>query len=126
MSKEEKTGKHRCDIEMGNVYGNAQMIIQDNSEDSVYANAESKLDNRTNTGKVYIPKKNKDGLIYADLELDPSPSGKKFVIRGLENKTNYAIIDLNVKVDPLPSDDDDDEVKENKTDEDTNQKDSVE
>lgn len=71
----------------------------------------------------YFPQ-NKDGLIYADLDLDPSPSGKRFVIRGIENRTNYAMIDLNVKVDPLPSDDEDDENAAKKTD--TDYKDTIE
>ena len=42
--------------------------------------------------------------MYADLELSPGPSGKRFVIRGLENRNNYAIIDLTKTAEPLPSD----------------------
>lgn len=57
-------------------------------------------------------KKNKDGLIYADLDLKPNPSGRRFVIRGIENRNNYAILDLTKTAEPLPSDDSDDE-KEN-------------
>lgn len=50
---------------------------------------------------------NKDGLIYADLDL--APSGKRFVIRGIENRNNYAIIDLTKTAVPLSSDEEDDE-----------------
>lgn len=39
----------------------------------------------------------------------PGPSGKKFVIRGLENRTNYAVIDLSIKADPLSSESEDDD-----------------
>lgn len=60
----------------------------------------------------YLMLQNKDGLIYADLDLVPGPNGRKFVIRGIENKTNYAMIDLSIKVDPLPSDDDEEENKD--------------
>ena len=41
--------------------------------------------------------------MYADLELSPGPSGKRLVIRGLENKNNYALIDLTKTAEPLPS-----------------------
>ena len=42
--------------------------------------------------------------MYADLELSPGPSGKRFAIRGVENRNNYAIIDLTRTAEPLPSD----------------------
>ena len=42
--------------------------------------------------------------MYIDLELSPGPSGKQFVIRGLENRNSYAIIDLTKTAEPLPSD----------------------
>jgi hypothetical protein len=42
--------------------------------------------------------------VYADLELSPGSSGKRFVIRGLENRNNYAIIDLTKTAEPLHSD----------------------
>ena len=41
--------------------------------------------------------------MYADLELSPGPSGKQFAIRGVENRNNYAIIDLTKTAEPLPS-----------------------
>lgn len=50
---------------------------------------------------------NKDGLHYADLVFSKSTSGPKFVIRGLENRTIYAVIDTTQKRDPLPDSDDD-------------------
>lgn len=49
------------------------------------------------------------------MDLAPCAGGKKFVIRGLENRNNYAIIDLTKTAEPLPSDEDDD--VENKSDE---------
>jgi hypothetical protein len=52
-------------------------------------------------------------LIYADLDLAPGPSGSRFVIRGIENRNNYAIIDLTKTAEPLPSDDEEDEKHEN-------------
>lgn len=50
---------------------------------------------------------NKYGLVYADLDLAPGSSGSRFVIRGIENRNNYAIIDLTKTAEPLPSDDED-------------------
>ena len=50
--------------------------------------------------------------MYADLELSPGPSGKRFVIRGLENRNNYAIIDLTKTPEPLPSDSESENEKE--------------
>ena len=50
---------------------------------------------------------NKYELVYADLDFVPGPSGNRFVIRGIENRNNYAIIDLTKTVEPLPSDDED-------------------
>ena len=55
---------------------------------------------------------NKDGLVYADLDLVPGPSGSEFVIRGIENRNNYAIIDLTETAEPLPSNHDEDEKHE--------------
>ena len=52
-------------------------------------------------------------MIYADLDLAPGPSGSRFVIRGIEKRNNYAIIDLTKTAEPLPSDDDVDEKIEN-------------
>jgi hypothetical protein len=48
-------------------------------------------------------------LVYADLDLAPGPSGSRFVIRGVENGNNYAIIDLTKTAEPIPSDHDEDE-----------------
>lgn len=62
---------------------------------------------------VTAENRNKDGLIYADLVFKDDGK-RKFIIRGLENKTNYADIDLDLKADPIPSDESDTE--ENKTD----------
>lgn len=58
---------------------------------------------------TYAILQNKDGLIYADLDLIPTPIGNRFVIRGLEDKTNYAMIDLTKTAEPLPSDDEDED-----------------
>jgi hypothetical protein len=52
-------------------------------------------------------------LVYADLDLTPGPSGSRFVIRGVENRNNYAIIDLTKTAEPIPSDHDEDEKHEN-------------
>jgi hypothetical protein len=46
-------------------------------------------------------------LVYADLDLVPGPRGNRFVIRGIENRNNYAIIGLTKTTEPLPSDDED-------------------
>ena len=48
-------------------------------------------------------------MVYADLDLVPGLSSSRFVIRGIENRKNYAIIDLTKTAEPLPSDDDKDE-----------------
>jgi hypothetical protein len=50
--------------------------------------------------------------VYADLELSAGSSGKRFVIRGLENRNNYAIIDLTKTAEQLPSDPESENEKE--------------
>ncbi|VDI24699.1 Hypothetical predicted protein [Mytilus galloprovincialis] len=58
---------------------------------------------------AYFPQnKNKDGLVYADLVFK-NDGKRRFVIRGIENRTDYADIDLEMKADPLPSDESDKE-----------------
>ena len=52
-------------------------------------------------------------MVYADLDLVSGPSGSRFVIRGIEKRNNYAIIDLTKTAEPLPSDDDEYEKHEN-------------
>lgn len=48
-------------------------------------------------------KKNQDELIYLELDLqDPTKDGSRFVIRGIENKTNYADVDFTKRAEPLP------------------------
>lgn len=93
---------------IGTVYENPDKLLKYKSHDELYANA-GEQGKGLNSTKVYSPQKNKDGLIYADLDLIPGPSGITFVIRGLENRTNYAIIDLSKKAEPLPSDDEDED-----------------
>ena len=56
---------------------------------------------------------NKYGLVYADLDLAPGPSGSRFVIRDIEKRNNYAIVDITKTSETLPSDDDEDEKQEN-------------
>ena len=51
-------------------------------------------------------------MVYADSDLVPGPSGSRFVIRGIEKRNNYAIIDLTKTAEPLPSDDNEDEKHE--------------
>jgi hypothetical protein len=50
--------------------------------------------------------------VYADLELSPGPSGKRSVIRGVENRNNYAIVDLKKTAEPIPSDSESENEKE--------------
>ncbi|XP_063442944.1 uncharacterized protein LOC134723248 isoform X2 [Mytilus trossulus] len=92
----------------GCVYQNSGNL---NQTEDVYANSEVK--GNFGDKQVYAPTKNKDGLIYADLDLVPNMSGNRFVIRGLENRNNYAVIDLTKTAEPLPleSDSDDDDAR---------------
>ncbi|XP_061170084.1 sialoadhesin-like [Saccostrea echinata] len=45
---------------------------------------------------------NKDGLVYADIDLKGTTSNGKSVIHGSDNKTLYVDIDFNQHADPLP------------------------
>lgn len=100
------------EIEMGCVYANSEDITNGHDGD-VYAN--SKIHSKFGDKHVYTPKKNKDGLIYADLDLAPAGTGHGFVIRGLENRNNYAVIDLTKTTEPLSSnsDNEDDQIDKN-------------
>ena len=49
---------------------------------------------------------NQDGLLYADLAFASQPKDqKRLVIRGLDDMTEYAEVDLTRKADPLPDSD---------------------
>lgn len=110
--KKKKKDSKSKEIEMGCVYQNSSEITL-NQTDEIYANSVAK--SSISDKHVTTPNKNKDGLIYADLDLAPTLSGRRFVIRGLENRNNYAIIDLTKTAEPLPSDSDneDDQTKKN-------------
>ena len=88
--------KDKMEIEMEGVYGNSEDIANS------HVNEKATIDNKQH--HKHQPKRNKDGLVYADLELSSGPSGKQFAIRGEENRNNYAIIDLTKTAEPLPSD----------------------
>ncbi|XP_071172067.1 uncharacterized protein [Mytilus edulis] len=64
-----------------------------------------RADNATNCPEKNI---NKDGLVYADLDLNPSPNGPKF-IHGIDDRTIYAMVDTTQKIDPLPDSDEENE-----------------
>ncbi|XP_071175377.1 hemicentin-2-like [Mytilus edulis] len=100
------------EIELGTVYENYEKEFKQTNTDEIYANG-AKHDDGANISKAYSPRKNKDGLTYADVDFVPGPSGKRFVIRGLENRTNYAIIDLTQKAEPLSSDSEDEDEDKN-------------
>ena len=66
----------------------------------------------------YQDNRNKDGLQYADLMLNPSSNGARFIIHGIDDKTMYADVDTTQKIDPLPDndvEDDQNNSKSNKT-----------
>ena len=109
-SKKMKTEKTATANEEDHVYS---QVRKTDKKGSVYGNVEDIANSRADALRVsekatmdskHQPKRNKDGLVYADLELSPGPSGKRFVIKGLENRNNYAIIDLTKTAEPLPSD----------------------
>ncbi|CAC5390641.1 unnamed protein product [Mytilus coruscus] len=77
--------------------------IEKKKNDDVYENI-----GEENHRQIASTNKNKDGLVYADLVFNDDGK-RKFVIRGIENKTDYADVDLSIKVDPLPSDESDKE-----------------
>ena len=55
---------------------------------------------------------NQDGLLYADLEFASQPKDqKRLVIRGLDDMTEYAEVDLTRKADPLPDSDNEEKTK---------------
>ncbi|XP_052103096.1 uncharacterized protein LOC127736563 [Mytilus californianus] len=84
-----------------NKKGKTKIEIKRN--DDVYENV-----GEVNHRQVASQNKNKDGLVYADLVFNDD-GGRRFVIRGIEHKTDYADVDLSIKVDPLPSDESDEE-----------------
>ena len=94
------------------IYENPDEVLNDIQAESVYANSDTNNKISENDQKNR-QKKNKYGLVYADLDLVPGPGGSRFIIRGIANRNNYAIIDLTKTAEPLPSDDDEDEKHEN-------------
>ncbi|VDI55690.1 Hypothetical predicted protein, partial [Mytilus galloprovincialis] len=122
--KEKNTGKERENgiqdkaIELGSVYENSEKLMKTHSPEE-YLNTYGNSGDVSTNGQGYKVTRNKDGLIYADLDLKPDPSGRRFVIRGIENRNNYAILDLTKTAEPLPSDDSDDEKQISKLTDDT-------
>ena len=109
VKKKDKKDKKEKDFEMESVYENVEDIAN-SLADALCVSEKATMDSKQH--HKYQPKRNKNGLMYADLELSLGPSGKRFVIRGLENRNNYAIIDLTKIAEPLPSDSESENEKE--------------
>ncbi|KAJ8313508.1 hypothetical protein KUTeg_008069 [Tegillarca granosa] len=100
-----KKGKNEKQ-KQGDLYENVENVNKGNF--TAAGPALVKKQNQTKLAKPpKAPKRNKDGLIYADLDLEEpvTKPGQKLVIRGLEDRTDYAEIDITRCGDPLPSDD---------------------
>ena len=104
-----KDKKDKMEIEMEGVHENSEDVANSRA-DALRANEKVTMEKKQH--QKHQPNMNKDGLAYADVELSPGPSGKQFVIRGLENRNNYAIIDLTKTAEPLPSDSESENEKE--------------
>ncbi|XP_076109163.1 uncharacterized protein LOC143078040 [Mytilus galloprovincialis] len=106
--KEWENGIQDKGIELGSVYENSEKLMKTHSPEE-NANTYGNSGDVSTNGQGYNVTRNKDGLIYADLDLKPDANGRRFIIRGIENRNNYAILDLTKTAEPLPSDDSDDE-----------------
>ncbi|KAL3862865.1 hypothetical protein ACJMK2_008811, partial [Sinanodonta woodiana] len=89
----------------GDIYENATPAGRHNLNGNMYENSELKADeNIYENPSEKAPKESlakKDGLLYAELALDsPTTTNGKYVIRGLENHTQYA--DIAKRGEPLP------------------------
>ncbi|XP_033759159.1 uncharacterized protein LOC117341418 [Pecten maximus] len=74
---------------------------------NIYANCQDETTPVSTTGSTR--KMNQDGLIYLDIEFkDEKQNGSRnYVIRGIENRTDYADVDFTNHADPLPPDSED-------------------
>ncbi|XP_021352851.1 hemicentin-2-like [Mizuhopecten yessoensis] len=104
--KKTKGGKGNQNGAAGDAY--EQVDAVDGTGDNIYANC----DGGTAAAADVNPsrKKNKDGLIYLDLEFkDDNQNGRNFIIHGIENKTDYVDVDFTKHADPLPPDNEEDQ-----------------
>ncbi|XP_021352808.1 tyrosine-protein kinase Mer-like [Mizuhopecten yessoensis] len=116
--KKKKQKKPSKDKQGGNVYENASAV--GGKPEEVYANTDdtaSKLEEVKKNGSKDTRRKNKDGLVYLDLEFQQQPDGtRQAVIRGIENRNDYSEVDFAKCADPMSAEDDDVNVDEKKED----------
>ncbi|XP_069109515.1 LOW QUALITY PROTEIN: carcinoembryonic antigen-related cell adhesion molecule 1-like [Argopecten irradians] len=89
-----------ADFNADSVYENVGAV--GGKSDEMYGNTNAEIEQKAN----FARKKNKDGLIYLDLEFKDQHNGtRQVVIHGIENRNDYAIVDFTKKADPLPDSD---------------------
>ncbi|XP_069110142.1 PHD finger protein 20-like protein 1 [Argopecten irradians] len=115
--KKEKGKEKKKKVEKGKGKKKQKLMAADFNADTVYENVgavggkSDEMYGNTNAEieqqKANIArKKNKDGLIYLDLEFKDQQNGtRQVVIHGIENRNDYAIVDFTKKADPLPDSD---------------------
>ena len=111
--KKSKLGK-KGQLDSNTRKANGKDGMNDHKDENVYENMEDIVGNERSTCQP-MDNKNKDGLQYADLMFNTSPSGARFIIRGIEERTMYADVDTTQKIDPLPDSDVEDDQNNSKS-----------
>lgn len=91
--KKEKRQKRKQEV--ADVYENSDDIAMTANPDNVYSNTNHKNDSAKKEQRGY---KNKDGLLYVEVQFDTKTEERNPVIHGDDEKTDYATVEF-----PVPS-----------------------
>lgn len=87
--KQKKGKKQKSKQVVADVYENSEDIAMTSKSDNVYSNTGQKVQKKEERGY-----KNKDGLLYVEVQFDPRTEKGNQTIHGEEEKTDYATVEF--------------------------------
>lgn len=87
--KQKKWKKQKSKQDVADVYENSEDIPMSSKSDNVYSNTGQKVQNKEDRGY-----KNKDGLLYVEVQFDHKTEKGNQTIHGEDEKTDYATVEF--------------------------------
>lgn len=87
--KQKKGKKQKSKQDVADVYENSEDIAMSSKSDNVYSNTGQKVQNKEERGY-----KNKDGLLYVEVQFDTKNEKGNQTIHGEDEKTDYATVEF--------------------------------
>lgn len=87
--KQKKGKKQKSKQDVADVYENSEDIAMSSKSDNVYSNSGQKVQNKEERGY-----KNKDGLLYVEVQFDATTEKGNKTIHGEDEKTDYATVEF--------------------------------